>query len=456
MADPNDSAPRDSSLETISGEALEHTEHAQSLEHEAAETGSAAARGILLVEAARVWEEQAGEPLRAIAAYAQVLEAEPLRREAYPAAERLCKEHEQWETLAGIYLRAAESMAEPADRIATYHRLAKVYEEGLRSTENAYNVLLRAFTEDVAHEGTAAELERVAIRVGKLNDLISFCNQTLPNVTEDRPKAELCAWLGRWYFEACHYDYADACLNQALQIRPDHRGALMSLAGLYKSQSKWEPLIQLLPHIVNVATEAEHKRDALVSLGEVYEKQLNDQQRASASYHAALQADPLCKEASDGLARTSQTEEGWTALAASLEQQVAGLEEAGQVISLSRELGEVYAQKLGDPVRATAAYQRLVEHAPDDVRALKELDTLLAEQDRSEELAGVLEARVPVAASEREKATLQLRLAALLEERLDRPEDAIERLEAVVGIDATNETALGSLERLYQGSKQWE
>lgn len=444
-------------LEGLSPQELaDMAEHAESLEAMAIHLDDIEVRLETILEAAGIYEDLANEPLRALRAYESILNLDPFHSEALQSAERLAQEYGQWNSLTELFIRRI-SQSEPGhDRVELYHQLATIQDEGQRELGKAFLSLQSAFREDITNERTAVALEQVARRAGRLSELLTFYNSIISGLVDEGAKVELCSRLGRWYVELDHLDYATACLTQALQISPNHSGALTALADVYRRQEQWEALGHLLTHFASVTTDVGEKRGALVTLAELYVEHFDDIGSASASYRAALQLDPLCVEATDGLRRIGREVDDWTALVASLEQQLAAQDDAEGAVGILRALAEIHENQRHDKTAAIVALRSIVELTPDDARALNELDTLLSDEERWDDLVSILELLCDSAPSERVRINVLMRLAMVFDNRLSRPVDAAEKLELVVAIEAKNEVALTALERLYRDLELWE
>ena len=100
----------------------------------------------------------------------------------------------------------------------------------------------------------------------------------------------------------------------------------------------------------------------------------------------------------------------------------------------------------------------LAAHAlePNSREALFGLEQVYLRAHDLPALVDVLEKQVDASESEEEQVTLLLRLAAIYEKQLLKPELAAERLERAFALDPTQEEALNSLERCYTTTRRWE
>ena len=93
--------------------------------------------------------------------------------------------------------------------------------------------------------------------------------------------------------------------EQALELEPEHAGALAGLARLYADQSSWHDLAAIRRRQVTLAPPGEVRLHALLALGELQRVHLADPVQARQHYLAALAIDPHCEPALRGLAEAA-------------------------------------------------------------------------------------------------------------------------------------------------------
>ena len=427
------------------------------LDHKATLVADPAEKIDILMRVASIWEEQILEPSRALSAYERISEIDPLHAHAFESLEKLYSEDMSWEKLIEAYLsRSTQPQVERDERIDLFCRTAKVYEEKLTSPENAFLVMQKAFEEDYTNDETASELERVTGLAKKWNDLLAHCNNVLQTVQDKDIQLSLLVKIGRWYAELQHAEYAITYFNQALKINPEHTGALGAMADIYRGLGQWDMLATVLTRQVEVSTDDDEKKETNYALGELYEDKLSNPELSVAAYRAALAVDPEMIDALDALQRLYQQTQAWPLLIEVLQQRIRATEDIEAIIELQHQIGEIYEHKLEDGVNAIESYRAVLEHDPAYMPALKGLEGLFSREERWQDLLDVLELQLEVVTSERERISLLLRMASMLEEEFVKPELAAERLEAVLDIDPSNDNALSGLEKLYRQSRRWQ
>jgi tetratricopeptide (TPR) repeat protein len=427
------------------------------LDRKAVLTADVARRIEILLRVASIWEEQIFEPAKALSAYERIIEVDPLHERAFASLEKLYSDEMTWEKLVHLYLgRLGQEQTQHDERIDLYRRIAKVYEESLGNADNAFLVMLKAFEEDYTNDQTAAELERLAASAGKWTDLLNACNQVLQSVQDRAIQLSLLVKIGRWYAELDHAEYAITYFNQALKIDPAHTGALAAMAGIYRNLGQWDMLAQVLTRQVEVSTDGEERKDIFFALGELYENKLAKNEQAVAAYRAALAIDPQMIDALDALQRLFGNMQSWSDLIGVLRQKIQATEDPETTIDLQQQVGQIYEIRLEDSANAVEAYRAVLERDASYMPALKALEGLFSREERWQDLLDILEMQLEVVTSERERISLLLRMAQMLEQEFVKPERAAERLEAVLDIDPVNEPALTGLQRLYRQNRKWQ
>src|SRR5690606_17383388 len=100
-------------------------------------------------------------------------------------------------------------------------------------------------------------------------------------------------------------------------------------------------------------------------------------------------------------------------------------------------------------------WRRVLEVKDDEATALTALDRLLAIEGRFEELVEVIERRAQLADEPGIRLVLLHRIAALHEDELDQPAEAIAAYKNVLGVNDADRQALDALERLYRAQQDW-
>jgi len=203
-------------------------------------------RGALLVELASLLEHRQGDLEGAIAAYEQVVAAEPAHRAALDALARLHDRAGQWQPAIEMLQRLLEVTTDPRARGDYLQRMGQV-QLSARDARGAQVSLAAAIGVDPdnpqAHEGLA----RVHLQQGKLvaagEELLRAAqlSTTQPEILRLLVDA---AWVYRHRLDDT--ERARTTLLRILEIDPEHADAKVALAELLHDTRQWATL---WPHL---------------------------------------------------------------------------------------------------------------------------------------------------------------------------------------------------------------
>ena len=274
--------------------------------------------------------------------------------------------------------------------------------------------------------------------------------------TKSRP---LISWvkIARWYDSALgHVDYAIASAQQALQIDGDHIGALTALEDFYRKQKKWAELVAVLAKHADLEPEPALRVDLLLSLADSYETQIGDSAQATYAYQRALDADERCLDAINALERLYRRTQAWDRLVDVLAKKAMVVDDTDLAVRLRLQVGELWEDRLGDNDRAVEAYKEVLSVDPQNLAALKALDSLYQKTGNMEAYLENLEHQLEVSSPEGDRVEIYQRMAAVWEEQFGKTDRAADVLEKILLVDDRNQRAYRDLERLYGQDKKWE
>ena len=411
----------------------------------------------VMVQAAVMWRDKENNNPGAARIYEQIVEIEEGNETAISALKEIYHDEASWEPLIELLLGHADYVEDPSRRAVLLGEVARVYEEHLGSPEQAFVVLQAAFKEDYTNDTTAQNFERLASATGRWNDLLAEYREVVETITDQQVKADLLVKMGRWYgTELDHMDWAIAALKQALQINPECLPAMDVLETFYRKDALWSDLVKVINQHVVLAPETEKQVELLLSLGELYESQLQDSDRAITAYNKALQKDEVNADALQSLERLYRQSEQWEALVEIVGRRADAAEDEEQVVAFKQRIGQIYSSQMDQPQRAIESYKQVLDIEPRNSVALTALAGLYEQTDKAEELIDILEQQLDIAPSPDDQITLYKRMARVWEEKFRKLDRAAECLEKVLDIAADNAATYQELERLYREDGRFE
>ncbi|MCA1663883.1 MAG: tetratricopeptide repeat protein, partial [Myxococcales bacterium] len=160
-----------------------------------------------------------------------------------------------------------------------------------------------------------------------------------------------------------------------------------------------------------------------------------------------------------------EREKIWDKLADVMETQARLIDDRVKKVAALQKLGILFTDKVNEPARATAAWRALLDVEPENKRgqdALKklylqqknfdELEKFYAAQNKYDEYIRVLE-RQAETEDDATKIVLNVKIAELYRDRLNKADRAMRAYEKVLSLDAQNLPSAEALIPLYEGAK---
>ncbi len=465
-----------------------------------------AARAQLLVETAVLQEEKLVDLDGAAATYKEALAAAPSNVRAMRALARIEEARGDWDSLATVL---ASELALATDQVAKFEllmRLGNIEEHNLERPGKA----LPHFTAALAL-GTGNRPKAIAAlvrylepdgpgraidskqRVAAARLLLPFLDKgrdhalalEIIRAADDTPASERLD-LDRTLMRLYHIDLGDPAAAWLAGLRvlaadpadSDMRGALGLLAGQLGRDGEWaRHLATALAALRAKNGPPPEVRSIATELAKLAGDRLGDRVAAEKAWITVLEVEPDAPDAFEALGAMYRADARWTDLRALLERRAdVTIDDAVRLTALLQ-LAKLEEEVLGDPVRATAAYKRVLELDSDNDAAYAALDQLYTQGASWAELEQLLAQHADQIADQKADAPRQLgllyrraelfahrlsnasRAVDLLEDVVNRAkhhEDARELLEELLKTDAVGLRVARLLEPLYEGDKLWK
>ncbi|HWM85119.1 MAG TPA: tetratricopeptide repeat protein [Kofleriaceae bacterium] len=363
-----------------------------------------------------------------------VLEILPGDRDALERMERVLDKAGDLTRLEQTLEYHASSATGPAEKAKVLRRLARLAEE--RGDESAgmdrWEQVLKAVPSDGDALGSLADLYE---RHGRWGELAGVLERSL--MTQKRPEpgsaaaAKRAAELKR-YARVVDDKLGDApratrAWRKLLEIVQRDRDGLDALARLHEQQGQWRELAEILEKQAPVYREENPHKAAEVALSRA--RLLEERLGAPADAARALEElirelNPAHMTAHQSLRRLYEARGDFEAAVRVAERELYLTEEPQRKIARGLEIGLLCRDRLGDPNRALAAFERVLALAPDQEEALGAAAELYAQVGDWQRHVQALERRVGAARDSRELRVLMQRIAQVTAERLGDHRDA--------------------------------
>lgn len=348
-----------------------------------------------------------------------VLEDSPADSDAHEALATIYARGGRWSELAELHAKRFDAIDNRHERAALLRSIASILREKFDDDSRAFEVLLDAFREDFADDETVRDLEAAARWTDRFGELLVAANDWLRDATIDgNARVALLARVGRWYGDDLGKPaWGMPYLEEARALAPND--------------------LRVLRALVKVHTAA----GAIAACEPILRR--------------LLEIDATDREAADALERILLGRDAIYDLVAFLEQRVRDSGSAA-LNGLRLKLSSLHGALPGGGARAYDLLEEAHSLDPDDLEVLRALDSRCVLERHWGRLAAVLEERIERAETEDERLDLLVRLAGVYEDEHLDPDRAAQRLEQVVELAPQRDEAFVALQRCYGKLRLWD
>ncbi len=215
-------------------------------------------------------------------------------------------------------------------------------------------------------------------------------------------------------------------LEQAWPLASEEPWLLEQLAAVYERRKRFDALVQVLLRREQVAEDSQEKLALWQRIGALRLEELDDPRGALEAWRQALRIDPLARPALDRALALLERFEAWPDAVALLREAAERAPEVEERVALRLRVAGLLADRLERPEEAIEEVLGALQADPRHDEALRVAARLLGRAGRWRDLIERYERAVDVALDGAERTGLLLRIGALLETRLEAPEEAAE------------------------------
>ena len=380
-----------------------------------------------------------------------ILAREPQLDEAAAALEGSYRAMGNVAKLSSLLETRAGNAVDSFEKKRIYAELATIRAERQNRPDLAFMALCKAFREDPADTQLRRSLERIAVTAESEEELVALYEEELPRVRDEVAASDI-AFRTAVLMET-KLDQPEDSLKyyeQALALDPETGvQALPALDRFYRQGEKWAQLAEVLRRSIDVTTEPRGKVLHLQSLAQILDEKLEQPDQAADAYEQILKLDPRAMPALRGLEKLYDAAQHWDRLYRVLEIQrdVAPANDRERILA---RMAQVSSQGLSNSDQSIQLYQQVLEKNPRSDAAFLALEGLYEDARRYEDLADLLKRKLGFTVDPREIVRLNDKLGRALTEHLNRDDDAVVALKAVLDRDPRHRRALEHLRDIYE------
>jgi tetratricopeptide (TPR) repeat protein len=411
---------------------------------------------------AELAEHRLYDPARALQWWGQALGEDPRWEHATEEVERLGKIVEEWGEVAAIYQRALERHADSEIQRGLLLRLARVYEFELGEAAQAVSCHLRVLDLDAGSGDALMALDRLYLGAGMYDELVEILRRRIEVADDGDEQIELMFRRGLVFSDALgDLEAALACYRQVLDKESRNRRALESQEAIFFRQEEWQKLYETYEQMVDVAEGDAELADIYARMARLSSDTLGQDDRAVDLLGRVLDIRGEEAGALAAMGEIHARNSRWEEWIEVMERQAAVSQNDQEQIGLYKQMGRVWAAKLGRERNALDAWLAADRLNGRDMETLRALAQLYRSTQSWDELSQTLRRIIDVgtdigAINEQETIELYVQLGQLEGEILGRIDEAVEAWRQVAALDPTDFRALGALEALFTREARWE
>ncbi|MBV8759380.1 MAG: tetratricopeptide repeat protein [Deltaproteobacteria bacterium] len=475
-------------LEDLAGQVADWQELLASYRRRAARERDASTKAGLLMEIAGLQEQKLMDLDGAAATYHEALAAVPGHARALRALARVEEARGDWESLSDVLAQELAQTPDGQPRFDLLMRLGNLEDQSLDRPQKALGYYRDALGVVAVGGGVRPQAVEAVARIvlapttaAKLDakERVAAARQVLPHLERAKQTAQQAAALevvrasddanahekieiDRKLMRLYHTDLGDpgAAWNAGLRVMTadpadlDTRGALAALSGQLGRDGEWaRQLAAGLATLKSKGGSPPEIRSIATELAHVAGERLADKVTAERAWITVLEVDGDAGDAFDALAAMYRGDARWTDLRALLERRAEVTLDQQAKLAALLQLAKLEEEMLGDTVRATAAYRRVLELDAASTDAFTALDRIYSDGKQWAELEALLAKRADHVDSAPTQVTLAYRRAELWAHELKDPSRAIDLAEDVLGKHRSHADARELLEELLSDPK---
>ncbi len=424
--------------------------------------------------AARVFESDVGDIERAIELYRKVLSTDPTNLPAAESLQTLFQSTERYADMSLILQRKAEILEDMDQQKAALYQAATLEEEVLDRKENAIGVYLKILEIDPEDLRSIDALVNLYLGLSRWEELLGVYSRKADLVIDTEEKKLIFYQVGAVHERELHdVSRAIDTYQRVLELDPDDLTALGRLDVLYQTAENWQELLSVLTHEAELTADPNEAVSYQYRIAELYEKHLEDVERAVELYRDILGIVPdhgPTLQALEGIKngeRAPLAAAGvlepvydamgeWQRLISVLEVEVRFADDPFTKVDLLHRMARLYEENLGEHASAFETYARAVTFDSQNEESLASLERLAMVIERWPSVAQLYDQELDKLGDEPERLVeLGLRVAQVYEVQLEDVDSAVARYRRVLEADPENQSAVRALDRLFSQAERW-
>jgi tetratricopeptide (TPR) repeat protein len=251
-------------------------------------------------------------------------------------------------------------------------------------------------------------------------------------------------------------DRAWEALEKILLINDRHESTLISLERLYRQERRSTELVETLRRHINAVMDPGTRVGLYAQMGQVFEEDLKDIDRAVEAYNDILSFENDNQPALSALVRLYERMEDWHRAIETAERLIHVTDNVGMCVELHARVGKIYEERLKEPDTAEQHYLEALSKWPQYVPAMHALNNIYQKRGDWLKAAQMMVRAEVETPNPLDKARLLYDAGRLFREKMDNEVSASELFARVMELDPEHVQAGEPLAEIYFRDEQWQ
>ncbi len=376
----------------------------------------------------------------------------PITPDPLDAEEKALFDEGRFGPLVALYRQRVAETDGPNKKAALLLKIASVYETALHDQNEAFHALVEAFELAPDNADVVAAVDRVGKATGRIGELAEKVKRKLAPGAPDDKRVLYLGHVVYWYERVLgRGSEVSALVSEIERHDKVHPVVLRRAAQLAAMNGDAKTQREHLTRALERTIRKEEQVALYLALAGAYAGTPDAQKQ----YEAALEIDPECLVAVQGIKRLGKEKERHDQVQWALERQAEVAPTQAERIDALLELAELQETKFLKREAAAELLERVLAIEPSHPAALKGLERCYHALRDWPKLARILAVRSEHTFDKKAKIELLELAAEVHESKLSDPAGAVEVYRNLLLVEPKHRRALGDLGRLYEKLGDW-
>lgn len=410
----------------------------------------------LLLEVSKLYDEVIHDVDEAVAALKRILELDGGDPPALEALAALFRREHRWGELAATLARARDLAGDEGARLGWQLQIAGLNENEIGDDEAAVEDYRTVLGLDDGNAVALAGLERLYTKLDRFAELNRVYERQVQLSTDPAEQTRILARSAGIFEEKMHDGARATGQNESiLRIDGGNVPAIKALERLYREQGLYDRLLTVMDHHLRLLTDRKEQVALMVSIGDVWWKEMSRVDRAEGSFNQAIQLDPESRQAVAALGRLYERSGNWNLALEMLQREARIAGASRDAVDIYVRIGAIDEDMLLDVAAAKEAYGKSMALDPGCLPAIRAMKGIAEREGNRDAYLELLTAEARYAEDDEQKADRWSDVGRLYQEERDDREGAVRAFEEALKRKADHLPAARPLSDLYVSLQRW-